>query len=205
METPPRTVAGLLLSPLIVFILFPIVALLGLPLEVIFIAVLGPLVMIGIFLWRKSRSLPQTARFLLAYLIYNDGVQTVIAVSAIFAAAPVERGGLGIPVERLTLLILMIQFVAFAGALFFGWLAGRVSTKRRAGDQPADLERGGDLRLPRHARLRAVGAGHSPGRAGVLDPWHLHRHSAGRQPGPEPQHVRPDDPAGEGSRVLLDI
>jgi UMF1 family MFS transporter len=130
METPSRTVAGLLLSPLIVFVLFPIVALLGLPLEVIFIAVLGPLVMIGIFLWRKSRSLPQTARFLLAYLIYNDGVQTVIAVSALFAAAPVERGGLGIPVERLTLLILMIQFVAFAGALFFGWLAGRVSSKR---------------------------------------------------------------------------
>ena len=130
METPPRRVANLLLSPLIVFALFPLIAFLGLPLEVIFIAVLGPLVMIGIFLWRKSRSLPQTARFLLAYLIYNDGIQTVIGVSALFAAAPTVRGGLGIPVERLTLLILMIQFVAFAGALFFGWLAGRTGSKR---------------------------------------------------------------------------
>ncbi len=130
METPPRTVASLLLSPLVVFILFPLVSILELPIEVIFVAVVGPLIMIGIFLWRKSRSLPQTARFLLAYLIYNDGIQTVIGVAALFAAAPVLRGGLGIPVERLTLLILMIQFVAFFGALFFGWLAGRTGGKR---------------------------------------------------------------------------
>jgi len=130
METPPRTVSSLLLSPLLVFILFPLVSALGLPLEVIFIAVVGPLIMIGVFLWRKSRSLPQTAKFLLAYLIYNDGIQTVIGVAAVFAAAPVIRGGLGIPVERLTLLILMIQFVAFFGALFFGWLAGRIGGKR---------------------------------------------------------------------------
>lgn len=130
METPPRTLALLLLSPLIVLILFPLVSLAGLPLEVVFIAVLGPLIMIGIFLWRKSRSLPETAKFLLAYLIYNDGIQTVIAVAALFAAAPPARGGLGIPTERLTLLILMIQFMAFFGALFFGWLAGRTGGKR---------------------------------------------------------------------------
>ncbi len=130
METPPRTVASLLLSPLLVFVLFPLVSALRLPLEAIFIAVVGPVIMIGVFLWRKSRSRPQTAKFLLAYLIYNDGIQTVIGAATLFAAAPAIRGGLGIPVERLTLLILMIQFVAFFGALFFGALAGRIGGQR---------------------------------------------------------------------------
>lgn len=130
METPAPTVARLLLSPLIVLVLFPLVSLLQLPLEIIFIAVLGPLVMIAIFIYRKWRSAPQTARFLLAYLIYNDGIQTVIAVSALFAAAPIVRGGLAIPTERLTLLILFIQFVAFVGALSFGRLAGWLGAKR---------------------------------------------------------------------------
>jgi UMF1 family MFS transporter len=130
METPARTVAALLLSPLAVLVLLPIVALLGSPVEWVFLALLGPIVMIGIFLWRKHRTLPETVKFLLAYLIYNDGIQTVIGVAAIFAAAPVARGGLAIPTARLTLLILMIQFVAFFGALFFGWLAGRLGAKR---------------------------------------------------------------------------
>ena len=72
----------------------------------------------------------QTSRFLLAYLVYNDGIQTVIGVAAVFAAAPLVRGGLAMPTSRLTLLILMIQFVAFFGALFFGRLAERAGAKR---------------------------------------------------------------------------
>jgi UMF1 family MFS transporter len=130
METPARAIAALLLSPLLVVILLPAVALLGLPVEWVFLAMLGPIVMIGIFLWRKRRTLPETVKFLLAYLIYNDGIQTVIGVAAVFAAAPPERGGLGIPTARLTLLILMIQFVAFLGALLFGRLAVRLGSKR---------------------------------------------------------------------------
>ncbi|MCS7324246.1 MAG: MFS transporter [Anaerolineae bacterium] len=127
---PARLIAVLLLSPLLVFAWVPLVNLLGLSTEWVFAAALGPIAMIGLFLWRKRRALPETTKFLLAYLIYNDGIQTVIAVSALFAAAPVARGGLGVPTERLTLLILMIQFVAFFGALFFGRLAGRLGSKR---------------------------------------------------------------------------
>lgn len=130
METPARTVASLLLSPLLVLILLPIVTLLGLPVEWIFLALLGPIVMIIIFLMRKRRTLPETVKFLTAYLIYNDGIQTVIGVAAVFAAAPPARGGIGIPTARLTMVILMIQFMAFFGALFFGWLAGRAGSKR---------------------------------------------------------------------------
>lgn len=127
---PARTIALLLLSPVLVFVWLPVVSFLGLPIELIFIAAVGPIVMIGLFLWRKRRELPETTKFLLAYLIYNDGVQTVIAVSSLFAAAPVERGGLGIPTDRLILLILMIQFVAFFGALLFGRLAEWLGGKR---------------------------------------------------------------------------
>jgi UMF1 family MFS transporter len=72
---------------------------------------------------------PHTIRYLLAYLLYNDGIQTVIAVAAIFAAAPVSQGGLALSTGRLTLIILMIQFVAFFGALGFGWLAGRLGAR----------------------------------------------------------------------------
>lgn len=130
METPPRTIALLLLSPLAIFVLLPLAIALNLPIEFVFLAMFGPVIMIGIFLWRKSKRLPETAKFLLAYLIYNDGIQTVIGVSATFAAAPVERGGLAMPVSRLTILILMIQFVAFGGALFYGWLARKIGSKR---------------------------------------------------------------------------
>jgi MFS transporter, UMF1 family len=91
---------------------------------------LGPVVMIAIFLIRRGRKLPQTARFLLAYLIYNDGIQTVLATTATFAAAPLIRGGLAMPTVRLTLLVLMIQIMGFVGALVFGVLAKRLGTKR---------------------------------------------------------------------------
>ena len=56
---------------------------------------------------------------MLAYLIYNDGVQTVIAVSAIFGAEELGLDGVT------SMVILLVQFVAFLGALLFGWLAGK--------------------------------------------------------------------------------
>ncbi len=83
-------------------------------------------------LWRTLKEVkrfPETLKFLLAYFLYNDGIQTVIAVSATFAAAPLVRGGLEIDQGTLTMVILMIQFVAFGGALFWGKLAGWVGAK----------------------------------------------------------------------------
>jgi UMF1 family MFS transporter len=53
-------------------------------------------------------------KFLTAYLLYNDGVQTVISVAAIFAAQE-----LGMETTQLILVILAIQFVAFGGRLGF--------------------------------------------------------------------------------------
>jgi len=79
---------------------------------------------------REVNHFPETLKFLLAYFLYNDGIQTVIAISSIFAAAPLLQGGLELDQSTLTAAILMIQFVAFLGALFWGRLAGWIGAKR---------------------------------------------------------------------------
>ncbi|MDI6769690.1 MAG: MFS transporter [Anaerolineales bacterium] len=79
---------------------------------------------------KEVKNFPETLKYLLAYFLYNDGIQTVIAVSATFAAAPLIRGGIELDQSTLTMIILMIQFVAFFGALFWGKLAKWVGAKR---------------------------------------------------------------------------
>ena len=74
---------------------------------------------------REMRKYPMTLRYLIAYLLYNDGVQTVIVVAALFGAQE-----LGMESSSLILVILMVQFMAFFGALLFGVIAGRVGAKR---------------------------------------------------------------------------
>ena len=77
-------------------------------------------------LWR----LKQTLRFLIAYLLYNDGIQTVITASSIFLAQElfVARG---LTTDRTVLVIafLIAQIVAFVGAIVFERLAHFTSTK----------------------------------------------------------------------------
>ncbi|HSJ90136.1 MAG TPA: MFS transporter, partial [Anaerolineales bacterium] len=80
--------------------------------------------------FREIKHFPETLKYLLAYVLYNDGIQTVIAVSSTFAAAPLARGGVGLPQNLLIAAILMIQFVAFAGALFWGRLARWIGAKQ---------------------------------------------------------------------------
>lgn len=78
----------------------------------------------------EVKSFPETLKFLLAYFLYNDGIQTVIAVASTFAAAPLIQGGLELEQQTLISVILMIQFVAFGGALFWGKLAGWIGAKQ---------------------------------------------------------------------------
>jgi MFS transporter, UMF1 family len=80
--------------------------------------------------FREVKHFPETLKFLLAYFLYNDGIQTVIAVSATFAAAPLIQGGLEVGQTTLTVVILMIQFMAFFGALLWGRLAKRIGAKQ---------------------------------------------------------------------------
>ena len=70
------------------------------------------------------RLLSQTLLFLAAYLLYNDGIQSVIALAAQFG-----HEELGIPVFQLALAVLLVQIVGFGGSLLFGWLAERIGTK----------------------------------------------------------------------------
>jgi len=79
---------------------------------------------------KEIKNFPETLKFLLAYFLYNDGIQTVIAVSSTFAAAPLIQGGLELDLDVLTAVILMIQFVAFAGALLWGKLAKWMGAKQ---------------------------------------------------------------------------
>ncbi|NOZ73220.1 MAG: MFS transporter [Chloroflexi bacterium] len=71
------------------------------------------------------RLYPETLKYLIAYLIYNDGIQTVIVVATLFASTE-----LGVGADVLMILILMIQFLAFFGALLFGRIAGRLGAKK---------------------------------------------------------------------------
>ncbi|QIM20843.1 MFS transporter [Phycicoccus sp. HDW14] len=70
--------------------------------------------------FRDLRAYPNTLLFLLAYLFFNDGIQTVISSSSLYGAEQLKFGQ-----SQLIALILLVQFVAFGGALLFGWLAGR--------------------------------------------------------------------------------
>ena len=80
--------------------------------------------------FRELRRLPQTLRYLIAYMLYNDGIQTVIAIASVVLAQElfVARG---VPTDESFLigLVLMIQFVAFFGALLFERVARIVRTK----------------------------------------------------------------------------
>lgn len=80
--------------------------------------------------FKEIKHFPETLKYLLAYFLYNDGIQTVIAVSATFAAAPIARGGIELDTQTLTAVILMIQFMAFFGALLWGKLAGWIGAKQ---------------------------------------------------------------------------
>ncbi|HEU4422480.1 MAG TPA: MFS transporter [Pilimelia sp.] len=72
-------------------------------------------------LWHTLRGLkayPLTLFFLLAFLVYNDGIQTVIALASQYGTEE-----LNLEQNTLILTILIVQFVAFGGALALGQLA----------------------------------------------------------------------------------
>jgi UMF1 family MFS transporter len=75
-------------------------------------------------LWHTLKDLrgyPVTLTFLLAYLFYNDGIQTVI-----YAASVYGEKELGFEKSTVLMAFLVVQFVGIAGALGFGRLAGRI-------------------------------------------------------------------------------
>lgn len=62
--------------------------------------------------------------FLVAFFCYNDGIQTVISISSIYATAELK-----LQTGDIMLTFLIVQFVAWAGAILFGRLSRRIGTK----------------------------------------------------------------------------
>ncbi|MEU4083642.1 MFS transporter [Streptomyces aureus] len=74
---------------------------------------------------RDMRRQPLTLSFLLAYLIYNDGIQTVISQASVYGSEE-----LGLSQSTLITAVLLVQVLAVGGALGMGRLARTYGAKR---------------------------------------------------------------------------
>ncbi|MGI5373929.1 MFS transporter [Streptomyces sp. CA-251387] len=74
---------------------------------------------------RDMRRHPLTLAFLLAYLIYNDGIQTVISQASVYGSEELDLGQ-----STLIGAVLLVQVLAVAGALAMGRLARTYGAKR---------------------------------------------------------------------------
>jgi UMF1 family MFS transporter len=81
--------------------------------------------------FRELARLRHTLKFLIGYLFYNDGIQTIISASSIFLAQElfVSRG-LEASQSFLLGIFLLVQFVAVGGALLFERIAAFAGTKK---------------------------------------------------------------------------
>jgi UMF1 family MFS transporter len=75
--------------------------------------------------FRRIRTFKELTKFLAAYLIYNDGIETVIIMASIFGAQVLRM-----ETGEIILFFLMIQGVAFFGSILFGFLADAMGNKR---------------------------------------------------------------------------
>jgi UMF1 family MFS transporter len=64
-------------------------------------------------------------KLLIAFLVYNDGVVTVIYFAALYASVTI-----GFTTEEIAIMFIAMNVVAATGALSFGWLADRIGQKR---------------------------------------------------------------------------
>src|SRR5262249_50676205 len=74
---------------------------------------------------RKTLAMRDLRRFLGDYFIYEDGVNTVVAFSAIFAAQTLDFS-----MERLIGLYIVVQVSALLGALAWAWPTDRLGPHR---------------------------------------------------------------------------
>ncbi len=74
---------------------------------------------------KKVRRFRHLVLFLVAFLLYNDGIQTVINMATIYGTDELK-----FTPEVLMLTLLIIQAIATVGALAFGKVAERIGTKR---------------------------------------------------------------------------
>ena len=87
----------------------------------------GNIVMIGVRrlvqTFRELRQYKQAFLLLLAFLVYNDGIQTIIRMATIFGTE------IGIDQSAMIAALLITQFIGVPFAFVFGALAGRIGAK----------------------------------------------------------------------------
>ena len=74
---------------------------------------------------KDVRKYPETLKFLIAYLFYNDGIQTVIAISGTYAILELKLTEIS-----LVFAILIVQITALIGALLLGRLSNSIGAKK---------------------------------------------------------------------------
>jgi len=74
---------------------------------------------------KKLIGFKQILLFVIAFMFYNDGTQTVINISGAYA-----EDTLGLSIQEVIIAFLIVQFIAFGGAFGFGMIAERITPKR---------------------------------------------------------------------------
>ncbi len=74
--------------------------------------------------FQEIRSYRHAFQTLIAMLIYNDGIGTIVRMAGIYAASR------GVPQQHIVKAILLVQFVGIPFAFLFGALASRIGAKR---------------------------------------------------------------------------
>lgn len=74
---------------------------------------------------KHIRRYKELFKLLIAFLVYNDGVVTVIYFAALYASNTI-----GFTTEEITVMFIAMNVVAAIGAISFGWIADRIGQKR---------------------------------------------------------------------------
>jgi UMF1 family MFS transporter len=74
---------------------------------------------------RHIRRYSELFKLLIAFLVYNDGVVTVIYFAALYASTTI-----GFTTEEIAIMFIAMNVVAAAGAFSFGFIADRIGQKR---------------------------------------------------------------------------
>jgi UMF1 family MFS transporter len=79
--------------------------------------------------WRELASTARLKRYLIAFFVFNMGVQTVMYMAVSFGKNEIE----GMPDSGLIISILIIQFIAILGAYFFSFLSAQFGNVKALG------------------------------------------------------------------------
>ncbi len=74
---------------------------------------------------KQVRRYRELFKLLIAFLIYNDGIVTVITFASIYAEQTI-----GFTAKEIGVMFIAMNVIALGGALAFGWIADRIGQKR---------------------------------------------------------------------------